>query len=113
MKQMIRSVGVAAALALAYASPSAFSSDVPAAVRKSVEAQASGGKIIRWQRAGTNYQAIINKNGQETGVELTADGRVLGTAVCPCGKGSWVTTNVDATNSAEKKTRRRAPRSRQ
>ena len=112
MKQMIRSVGVAAALALVCASLSAFSSDVPAAVRKSVDTHASGGKIVRWQRAGANYQAIINKNGQETGVELSADGRVLGSIICPCGKGSWATTNVDATNSAERNTRRRAPRSR-
>jgi hypothetical protein len=113
MKQMIRSVGVAVAVALVCTLPSAFSSDLPVAVRKSVDAHASGGKIVRWQRAGANYQAIINKNGQETGVELSADGRVLGTIIRPCGKGSWATTNVDATNSAEKKTRRRAPRSRQ
>lgn len=98
------------AVALVCASPSAFSSDVPAPVRKSVDAHASGGKIVRWQRAGANYQAIINKNGQETGVEVDASGKVLGTVVCPCNRGSWVTTN---TNNTEKKTRSSASRSRQ
>ena len=104
---MIRLLGVSAALVCA---PLAFSSDIPSAVRKSVDAHASGGKIVRWQRAGTNYQAIINKNGQETGVELDASGKVLGTVVCPCNRGSWVTAD---TNHAEKKTNSSTPRRRQ
>jgi hypothetical protein len=107
MKHMIRLLAVSAALVYA---PFAFSSDVPSAVRKSVDTHAGGGKIVRWQRAGANYQAIINKNGQETGVELDASDRVMGTAICPCLRGSWVTAD---THPAEKKTNSSAPRRRQ
>ncbi len=52
-------------------------SDVPAAVQKAAEAEAKGGKIVRWEKEGANYEAVIEKNGKETGVEMNADGKVL------------------------------------
>ena len=52
-------------------------SDVPAAVQKTAEAEAKGGKIVRWEKEGSNYEAVIEKHGKETGVEMNADGKVL------------------------------------
>jgi hypothetical protein len=52
-------------------------SDVPAAVQKTAEAEAKGGKIVRWEKEGDNYEAVIEKRGKQTGVEMTADGKVV------------------------------------
>ena len=52
-------------------------SDVPAAVQKAAEAEAKGGTIVRWEKEGSNYEAVIDKNGKQTGVELTPDGKVV------------------------------------
>jgi plastocyanin len=52
-------------------------SDVPAAVLKAAEAEAKGGTIVRWEKEGSNYEAVIDKNGKQTGVELTPDGKVV------------------------------------
>jgi hypothetical protein len=52
-------------------------SDVPAAVQKAVEAELKGGKILRWEKEGDNYEAVIEKNGKQTGIELNADGKVV------------------------------------
>jgi len=41
------------------------SSDVPAAVQKAAESEAKGGKIVRWEKEGANYEAVIDKNGKE------------------------------------------------
>lgn len=51
--------------------------DLPAAVLKAGEAEAKGGKIVRWEKEGENYEAVIEKNGKQKGVELNADGKVL------------------------------------
>ena len=40
-------------------------SDVPAAVQKAAESEAKGGKIVRWEKEGANYEAVIDKNGKE------------------------------------------------
>src|SRR5947199_9734698 len=53
------------------------SSDVPAAVQKAAESEAKGGKIIRWEKEGANYEAVIDKNGKEWGVEFDANGKVV------------------------------------
>jgi hypothetical protein len=52
-------------------------SDVPAAVQKAAEAEAKGGTIVRWEKEGANYEAVVEKNGKQTGIELTADGKVV------------------------------------
>ena len=53
------------------------SSDVPAAVQQAAQAEAKGGSIIRWQKEGANYEAVLQKNGKEIGVEMDANGKVL------------------------------------
>ena len=53
------------------------SSTVPAAVQQAAKAEAKGGKIVRWEKEGANFEAVIEKNGKQIGVELNANGRVL------------------------------------
>ena len=53
------------------------SADVPAAVQKAAEKEATGGKIIRWEKEGKNYEAVIEKNGKQTGIAIDAKGKVL------------------------------------
>ena len=53
------------------------SSDVPAAVMKTAENEAKGGKIVRWEKEGANYEAVIDKSGKEWGVKIDANGKVL------------------------------------
>ena len=50
---------------------------VPAAVTKAAETEAKGGKIVRWEKEGANYEAVIDKNGKEWGVKIDANGKVL------------------------------------
>jgi len=52
-------------------------SDIPAAVQKAAETEAKGGTIVRWEKEGNNYEAVIANNGKQTGVELTPDGKVV------------------------------------
>ena len=54
------------------------SSDVPAAVRQAAQARAKGGTIVRWEKEGANFEAVIDKNGKQIGVEIDASGKVLG-----------------------------------
>jgi hypothetical protein len=51
--------------------------EVPAAVQKAAEAEAKGGKIVRWEKEGADYEAVIDKNGKEWGVKMDANGKVL------------------------------------
>ena len=53
------------------------SSDVPAAVQQAAQAEAKGGSIVRWEKEGANYEAVIQKNGKQIGVEIDANGKVL------------------------------------
>ena len=53
------------------------SSDVPAAVQSAAQAQAQGGTIVRWQKEGANFEAVIDKNGKQIGLEINANGKVL------------------------------------
>ena len=53
------------------------SSDVPAAVQQAAQAEAKGGTIVRWEKEGANYEAVIEKNGKQTGIEMDANGKVL------------------------------------
>ena len=51
--------------------------DVPAAVQKAGEKEAKGGKLVRWEKEGADYEAIIDKSGKEWGVKIDANGKVL------------------------------------
>ena len=53
------------------------SSDVPAAVQQAAKAEAKGGSIVRWEKEAANYEAVIQKNGKQIGVEMDANGKVL------------------------------------
>jgi hypothetical protein len=53
------------------------SSDVPAAVQKTADKQAKGGKIVRWEKEGADYEAVIEKGGKEWGVKIDANGKML------------------------------------
>ena len=53
------------------------SSDVPAAVQQAAKAEAKGGTIVRWEKEGANFEAVIDKNGKQIGVEMDANGKVL------------------------------------
>src|SRR5436309_15969330 len=51
------------------------SSDLPTAVQQAAQAEAKGGTIVRWEKEGANYEAVIDKNGKQTGIEMDANGK--------------------------------------
>jgi len=53
------------------------SSQVPQAVQQAAQAEAKGGTIVRWEKEGANYEAVIQKNGKQIGVEIDANGKVV------------------------------------
>src|SRR5436309_12568048 len=53
------------------------SSDVPAAVQTASENEAKGGKILRWEKEGDNFEAVVENNGKERGVKIDSNGKVL------------------------------------
>jgi len=53
------------------------SSDVPAAVQQAAQTAAKGGTIVRWEKEGANFEAVIEKNGKQMGIEMNANGKVL------------------------------------
>src|SRR6266571_5327816 len=52
--------------------------DVPIAVQQAAETEAKGGKIVRWEKEGKDYEAVIEKNGKEWGFKFDANGKMLG-----------------------------------
>ena len=52
-------------------------SSVQAAVQQTAQAEAKGGTVVRWEKEGNNYEAVIEKGGKQIGIELTADGKVV------------------------------------
>jgi len=53
------------------------SSEVPAAVQSAAQAQAQGGRIVRWEKEGANLEAVIQKNNRQIGIEMDANGKLL------------------------------------
>ena len=85
-KKLVTVAAVSAALSFSVAAQakeeeheeqSINSSDVPAAVQQAAKAEAKGGSIIRWEKEGANYEAVIQKKGKQIGVEMDANGKVL------------------------------------
>lgn len=84
MKQIIAAISIATALALG-AGTSVWAaeeneqtlnaSEVPQVVQEA--AHREGGKILRWEKEGGNYEAVIQKRGKEWGVEISPDGKVM------------------------------------
>jgi hypothetical protein len=52
-------------------------SDVPTAVQQAAKVEAKGGTIVRWEKEGANFEAVIEKNGKQMGVEMDGNGKVL------------------------------------
>jgi hypothetical protein len=46
-------------------------------VQSAAQAQAQGGRIVRWEKEGANFGAVIDKNGREIGLEMDANGKVI------------------------------------
>jgi plastocyanin len=85
-KKLITAVAVSAGLVLGVAAQAKekeheeqaiSSTDVPAAVQQAAQAEAKGGTIVRWEKEGANYEAVIDKNGKQVGIEMDANGKVL------------------------------------
>ena len=86
VKNLVTVAAVSAALSLTVAAQAKEeeheeqainSSDVPAAVQQAAQAEAKGGSILRWEKEGANYEAVIQKKGKQIGVEMDANGKVL------------------------------------
>jgi plastocyanin len=82
IKSTIAAVGLALCLPLAMAKEkdeeeNVSASDIPAAVQKAGEAQAKGGKIVRWEKEGSDYEVVVDKGGKQGGVKIDASGKVL------------------------------------
>jgi YD repeat-containing protein len=46
-------------------------------VQQAAETQAKGGRIVRWEKEGTNYEAVIEKDGKQWGFKFDAKGKVV------------------------------------
>jgi plastocyanin len=86
MKNLITVAAVSAGLSLGVAQAAQErehqeqtinSSEVPTAVQSAAQAQAQGGTIVRWEKEGANFEAVIDKNGKQIGLEIDANGKVL------------------------------------
>lgn len=66
------------AFAAAHEEENLDSSKVPQAVQQAAEKQASGGKIVRWEKEGSSYEAVIEKNGKEWGYTFDSNGKMKG-----------------------------------
>jgi hypothetical protein len=53
------------------------SSDVPQAVQQAAEKQTKGTSIVRWEKEGANYEAVVSKDGKEWGYKFDANGKLL------------------------------------
>ena len=85
--KLITAIAVSAGLAFSvaaqaggkkHAEKSISNADVPTAVQQAAETEANGGKIVRWEKEGANYEAVIDKNGKEWGFKFDANGKLLG-----------------------------------
>ena len=54
------------------------SSTVPQAVQQAAEKEAKGASIVRWEKEGSAYEAVISKDGKEWGYKFNASGKLLG-----------------------------------
>jgi hypothetical protein len=54
------------------------SSDVPQAVQQAADKQLKGASIVRWEKEGANFEAVVSKDGKEWGYKFDASGKMLG-----------------------------------
>src|ERR1700719_1852058 len=86
MKHIVPAIALATVLTLGSWAPlsaeeekeeTLSASSVPAAVQKAAEAEAKGGTIVRWEKEGSNFEAVIENDKKQTGVEIAPDGKVV------------------------------------
>ncbi len=53
-------------------------SDVPQAVQQAADKQLKGASIVRWEKEGANFEAVVSKDGKEWGYKFDASGKLLG-----------------------------------
>src|SRR5438270_12019298 len=53
-------------------------SDVPQAVQTAANKQLKCASIVRWEKEGSNYEAVVSKDGKEWGYKFDANGKLLG-----------------------------------
>ena len=46
-------------------------------MQQAAQTEAKGANIMRWEKEGANYEAVINQNGKEIGIAINANGKVL------------------------------------
>ena len=46
-------------------------------MQQAAQAEAKGGTIVRWEKEGKNYEAVIEKNGKQMGIEIAVNGKVV------------------------------------
>src|SRR5882762_6795709 len=54
------------------------SSDVPQAVQTAAASKIKGASIVRWEKEGADYEAVVSKDGKEWGYKFDANGKMLG-----------------------------------
>jgi YD repeat-containing protein len=54
------------------------SSDVPQAVQTAANKQLKGASIVRWEKEGSAFEAVVSKDGKEWGYKFDANGKLLG-----------------------------------
>ena len=54
------------------------SSDVPQAVQTAANKETKAASIVRWEKEGANFEAIVSKDGKEWGYKFDANGKTLG-----------------------------------
>ena len=54
------------------------SSEVPQAVQQAADKQLKGASIVRWEKEGANYEAVVSKDGKEWGYKFSASGKMMG-----------------------------------
>jgi hypothetical protein len=87
MKTIITSSVLAVCLALClpfalakekkHAEETISKADVPVAVQKAADTEAKGGRIVRWEKEGADYEAVIEKSGKQMGVKIDAKGKIV------------------------------------
>jgi YD repeat-containing protein len=53
------------------------SSDVPQAVQTAADKHLKGASVVRWEKEGANYEAVVNKDGKEWGYRFDANGKLV------------------------------------
>ena len=71
-------LGVAQAKEKKHEEENVNASDVPQAVQQAAEKEAKGASIVRWEKEGKSYEAVISKEGKEWGYKFDANGKLLG-----------------------------------